>query len=56
MIVEAICCEYFYKITRRHIEKLGIANILHIQNMMEREDFRMVKIAFKDPKNCQNRE
>jgi hypothetical protein len=26
------------------------------QNMMEREDIRMVKIAFEDPKNCQNNE
>jgi hypothetical protein len=24
------------------------------QNMMGREDIRMVKNAFKDPKNCQN--
>jgi hypothetical protein len=24
--------------------------------MMEREDIRMVKNAFKDPKNCQNNE
>ena len=59
-LIESICCEMFLQDYKKALQDYSASSELLIfsypQNMMKREDIRVVKNAFKDPKNCQNRE
>ena len=52
-LLKPFVVKYFYKITRKHIGKLGIST--RPQKMIGREDIRIAKNAFKDSNNCQNK-